>query len=234
MRLNYKRAASLLVLLLVWLLSLANCSQGRAANLSEADADEKELNRPSFSKEKNVSAPTSFESHTEGAPKPFSAGKAWGHFGPGPLDLTPLDLTAEQKQKIQEMRKQMGTKARDMHKMLREKRKEMRDLMFSPDVTESQLREKHRQLRKLQEQAENMMFQDFLSIRVLLSPEQKKHLPEVKPQGKDLPPPQELGREPFNGLSNGLGVDKGGPGESGQKTKGAVAKPFLFNHNDRR
>jgi Spy/CpxP family protein refolding chaperone len=103
------------------------------------------------------------------------------------LDLTPLNLTPEQKQQIQGIRKKTSTKARDLRKTLREKRLEMRESMFDPDTTEAQLRNKHRQIRKLQEQAENTMFEDFLTIRALLTPEQKKHLPEIKPPLREPP-----------------------------------------------
>lgn len=109
------------------------------------------------------------------------SGRHWDHFGPGPLDLTPLNLTPEQKQKIQEIRKQTGLKTRNLRKLLKEKRGEMRDAMFDPTITDAQLREKHKAVSRLHQKAEEAMFDDFLSIRGLLTPEQKKHLPEVKP-----------------------------------------------------
>lgn len=114
-------------------------------------------------------------------------GKPWERFGPLPLDLTPLNLTPEQKQKIQEIRKQTGIKTRSLRKMLKEKRVEMRDAMFDPEVTDAQLREKHREVSRMHQRAEEAMFDDFLSIRALLTPEQKKHLPEVKPPLREPP-----------------------------------------------
>jgi len=114
-------------------------------------------------------------------------------FGPGagPLDLAPLNLTPEQKQKVQDMRKESSAKARDLRKTLKEKRQQMRDLMFDPNATESQLKEKHREMAKLHEQAEEIIFQDFLFIRAMLTPEQKKHLPEIRPKSKEPLPEAE-------------------------------------------
>ena len=122
-------------------------------------------------------------------PRPNGFGKPWERFGPGPLNLTPLNLTPEQKQKIQDIRKRTGTKARDLRKTLKEKRIKMRDAMFDPDVSEAKLREQHKEVSKLQQKAEEAMFEDFLSIRGLLTPEQKKHLPEVKPPFREPPGP---------------------------------------------
>lgn len=114
------------------------------------------------------------------------AGKPWAKFGPEPLDLTPLNLTTEQKDKIKEIRKETGLKTRDYRQQLREKRVELQNLMFDPKATEGHLRNKHSEMRKLQEQAEDTMFRDFLAIRALLTPEQKAHLPEVKPPLRDF------------------------------------------------
>jgi len=118
----------------------------------------------------------------EGLSMPTHSRRPWEKFGCAPLDLGPLNLTAEQKQRIQDIRKETRIKTRDVRKALREKRLELRESMFDPEVKEMQLRQKHREVKKLQEQAEEAMFEDFLAIRALLSSEQKKHLPEIKPQ----------------------------------------------------
>jgi Spy/CpxP family protein refolding chaperone len=96
-------------------------------------------------------------------------------------------LTPDQKKKIQEIRKQMGVKTRDLRKLLKEKRGEMRDAMFDPNVTDAQLREKHKEVSRLHQRVEQAMFDDFLSIRAMLTPEQRKHLPEVKPPLREPP-----------------------------------------------
>lgn len=137
-----------------------------------------------------------------GFPKGPPGGRPWARFGPGPLgpgplNLTPLNLTPEQKQKIQEIRKRTSTKARDLRKTLKEKRIEMRDAMFDPNVSETTLREEHRAVNKLHQKAEDAMFEDFLSIRALLTPEQKKHLPEVKPPFREPPGPGMMPHPPI-------------------------------------
>jgi Spy/CpxP family protein refolding chaperone len=97
------------------------------------------------------------------------------------LDLTPLNLTTEQKDKIQSMRKESSQKSRKLRASLESKRAEMRELMFDPKATNKQILKVRDEARKLHEQADNLMVQDFLAIRELLTPEQKVHLPEIKP-----------------------------------------------------
>jgi Spy/CpxP family protein refolding chaperone len=129
------------------------------------------------------------DSRTGGFPR-GNGGRPWDKMGPGPLDLTPLNLTPEQKQQIQQIRKDTALKARDLRKTLKDKRTAMRDLMFDPGVSDAKLRERHREVAKLHQKCEDAMFEDFLSIRALLTPEQKKHLPEIKPPFREPPKPE--------------------------------------------
>jgi Spy/CpxP family protein refolding chaperone len=99
------------------------------------------------------------------------------------LDLSLLNLTDEQKAKIQKMRQQASPRARELRSKLLTGGQELKDMMFDPSFSDDSIRAKSRELRKLHEQAEDMKLDNFLSIRSVLTPEQRKRLPEVKPQG---------------------------------------------------
>lgn len=131
-------------------------------------------------------------------------------FGRRPLDLTPLSLTEDQKEKIKQVRGQTSIKAREIRRVMMAKQGEMRDLMFDPTATDDVIRAKRMELRKLRDQIEEMTINDFLSIRAVLTPEQRKRLPEIKPGmgmggGRMMPPgggqgfpPRPPGPGPFN------------------------------------
>lgn len=119
------------------------------------------------------------------------------------LDLSALNLTEEQKAKIQQLRKGTAMRAREVRRKLFSGGQELRDMMFDPAASDEQIRAKGRELRKLRDQAEDMKLDDFLSIRGVLTAEQRKRLPDVKPggpraamvapggarRGDDMPPP---------------------------------------------
>jgi Spy/CpxP family protein refolding chaperone len=108
----------------------------------------------------------------------------------GLVDLTPLNLSQDQKQKIQEMRRETGRKVKDLRKTLKAKRDDLFSAAFDPDTTEAAIREKREVVRSLHEQVEDLMFDDLMAMRNMLTPEQKKHLSEVKPPP---PPPGRFG-----------------------------------------
>jgi Spy/CpxP family protein refolding chaperone len=104
-------------------------------------------------------------------------------------------LSDEQKQKIRELRGRNSGRAKELRESLRAKRNEMRDLMFDPAATEAQIRSARRELRRMQDQMEEMQIDDFLSMRSVLTPEQRKRLPEIMPrpgggQQQGVGPPQ--------------------------------------------
>lgn len=122
-------------------------------------------------------------------------------FGRHPLDLSPLNLTDAQKEKIRGIRGKTSEKAREIRRVMQAKQKEMRDLMFDPDAGDDLIRSKRFELRKLRDQIEEMTINDFLSIRAVLTPEQKKRLPEIKPTAQ---------RQAAGGRRPGPGVGFGG------------------------
>lgn len=108
-------------------------------------------------------------------------GQAQGPFGGRSLDLTPLALTEDQKQKVKQMREQTRDKMKEIRKNLTAKQVEMRNLLFNPDVSDAQIRAARVQVRQLQDQMDETNMNDLLSIRSMLTPEQRKRLPECMP-----------------------------------------------------
>ncbi len=108
-----------------------------------------------------------------------------GLFG-GPLDLSSLNLTDEQKQTIRQLRSQNAPKARELRRAIQAKRAELRTMMFDPNATDDAIKAKRKELRAVQEQMEDMVLSDFLAMRNVLTPEQKKKLPEVMPNRAEV------------------------------------------------
>ncbi|MGH9549710.1 MAG: Spy/CpxP family protein refolding chaperone [Terriglobales bacterium] len=102
-----------------------------------------------------------------------------GFFGKRPLDLSTLNLSDDQKQQIQQIRSGNSAKSRELHKSLASTRDALRSLMFDPNATEDQIRSKRRELRQMQDKAEEMQIGDFLSIRRVLTPEQRQKLSDL-------------------------------------------------------
>jgi Spy/CpxP family protein refolding chaperone len=112
-------------------------------------------------------------------------------FGREPLDLTVLNLTTEQKNKIQAMRTQDGQKSRQLQGELRQRREKFKDMLFDPTVSSEHILDAHREMAKLQAQTQEIMLNDFLGIRKLLTKEQLELLPQVRPeQARRLPSPK--------------------------------------------
>jgi Spy/CpxP family protein refolding chaperone len=99
----------------------------------------------------------------------------------GQIDLKPLNLTPEQRQKIAEMRLATAKKIKEVHAALKAKKDELLNATFDPDISEAAIREKRLAVRALHEQQEDLMFEDLMGVRNLLTSEQKKHLAEIKP-----------------------------------------------------
>jgi len=127
---------------------------------------------------------------------PIKGGKL---FGRAPLDLTVLNLTAEQKTKIQSMRTQDGQKSRQLQVELRQRRDKFRDMLFDPAISPDQIINTHREILKLQSQTQDIMVNDFLGIRKLLTKEQMELLPQVRPED----PPRPAARQRRRGAPGG-------------------------------
>lgn len=98
-----------------------------------------------------------------------------------PINLQALGLSEAQRQQIRQLRKKNSVTARQLRQSLRQKRQEMRALMFDPNATASQIRSKRHELRQMQDQMEDIQIEDFLSLRSVLTPEQRRRLPDIMP-----------------------------------------------------
>jgi Spy/CpxP family protein refolding chaperone len=113
---------------------------------------------------------------------PAGEGQSRGaSLGSKSLDLTPLELTDEQKEKVKQMRQKTRLKVKDLHQSVLERQAELRRLIFDPDVSEAQIRAARNQLRQLQDKLDETNMNDLLAIRAMLSPEQRKRLPDCLP-----------------------------------------------------
>jgi hypothetical protein len=124
--------------------------------------------------------------------------KAGKFFGREPLDLTVLNLTPEQKNKIQAMRTVDGQKSRQLQIELHQRRDKFKDMLFDPSVTSDQILGTHREITKLQAQTQEIMLNDFLGIRKLLTKEQLDLLPQVRPVEVRRPAPPRPDRKGLN------------------------------------
>lgn len=123
---------------------------------------------------------------------PIKGGK---FFGREPLDLTVLNLTDEQKAKIQSMRAANGQKIRQIRADLRQRQDKFKDMLFDPAASPDQIRSIRKEMNKLQTQTGDIMLDDFLGIRKLLSKEQMELLPQVRPEQRPLTRPAKTPRK---------------------------------------
>lgn len=112
----------------------------------------------------------------------IEAGAIPGH--KGALDLSSLNLSDQQKQQIRKIHGQNGQVSRDLRKNLQSARLDLRDLMFAPNATDGQILAKRKEVRQMQDRMEEMQISDFLSIRHVLTPDQRQRLADLKPTGR--------------------------------------------------
>ncbi len=144
-------------------------------------------------------------------------------FGRGPLDLSSLNLTEAQKTRIKEIRQQSSPRSRELMKSIQASRSSLKDMMFDPNMTDAQIRAKRAELRKLQDQSEDLTLNDFLTIRSVLSKEQKAKLPQIKPGAGGPGGPGPDGPR-FAGPPGG--PDGPGPRGAGSPPGGADGEPM--------
>jgi Spy/CpxP family protein refolding chaperone len=102
-------------------------------------------------------------------------------FGRMPLDFSMVNLSEDQKSKINTIRNRNVVRGKELKQQLMTKKGEMRDLMFSADATNEQILVKRNELKSLFEEAETLRMTDFLAMRSVLTPEQRKKWADSKP-----------------------------------------------------
>jgi Spy/CpxP family protein refolding chaperone len=96
------------------------------------------------------------------------------------LDLTVLNLSDDQKQKIQKLRADSAIKNRAIQRQLKENTNQMRDVMFDGTSTDAQIKAKSDEMKRSHELFADSQLEFFLAIRSLLTPEQKLKLKDVR------------------------------------------------------
>jgi periplasmic protein CpxP/Spy len=95
-----------------------------------------------------------------------------------------LNLSAEQKQKIQAVRDRYKDQISQRMQAVRQGRQELQTMM-SGTANTSQIREKHRQIMGLRQQLEEVQFESTLSMREVLTPEQRSQLAQLMQQRRE-------------------------------------------------
>lgn len=98
-----------------------------------------------------------------------------------------LNLSADQKEKIDQIRNEHHEAIKASAEQLRAEHGKMRDMM-QDDATDAQLREQHDKVRALRTLVGDAWFESFLKIRAILTPGQRKrmsmmHHAEMSPDG---------------------------------------------------
>ena len=92
-----------------------------------------------------------------------------------------LNLSADQKQKMQAVRDQYKDQISQRMQAVRQARKEL-ETMMAGQATASQMRDKHRQIMGLRQQLEDVQFESTLAMRELLTSEQRGQLAQLMQQ----------------------------------------------------
>lgn len=92
-----------------------------------------------------------------------------------------LNLSADQKQKMQAVRDQYKDQISQRMQAVRQARQEL-ETMMAGTANASQMRDKHRQIMGLRQQLEDVQFESTLAMRELLTSEQRSQLAQLMQQ----------------------------------------------------
>ena len=92
-----------------------------------------------------------------------------------------LNLSADQKQKMQAVRDRYKDQVSQRMQAVRQARQEL-ETMMAGTATASEMREKHRQIIGLRQQLEEVQFESTLAMREVLTPEQRSQLAQMMQQ----------------------------------------------------
>jgi|JI81BgreenRNA_FD_contig_111_519349_length_3664_multi_6_in_0_out_0_4 periplasmic protein CpxP/Spy len=92
-----------------------------------------------------------------------------------------LNLTPEQKAKIESIRAQSKDQLTNQRKAFQQAQQELRTLMAS-NADPNQIRDKHNQVMAMKQQLDNLQFESRLAMRDVLTPEQRTQLDQLMKQ----------------------------------------------------
>ena len=125
-----------------------------------------------------VSAPAQAETIAQNQRPNRPAGKRGGLF-------EQLNLSADQKQQMQAVRDRYKEQVSQRMQAVRQARQELETMMSSATANASQMRDKHRQIMGLRQQLEEAQFESTLSMREVLTPEQRSQLSQLMQQRRE-------------------------------------------------
>ena len=96
-----------------------------------------------------------------------------------------LNLSADQKQKMQGVRDRYKDQVSQKMQAVRQARQELETMMSNPTANASQMREKNRQIMGLRQQLEEAQFESTLAMREVLTPEQRTQLSQLMQQRRE-------------------------------------------------
>jgi protein CpxP len=96
-----------------------------------------------------------------------------------------LNLSADQKQKMQAVRDRYKDQVSQRMQAVRQARKELEAMMSSSTANASQMRDKHRQIMGLRQQLQEVQFESTLAMRDLLTPEQRSQFSQQMQQRRE-------------------------------------------------
>ncbi|NJR22634.1 MAG: Spy/CpxP family protein refolding chaperone [Richelia sp. CSU_2_1] len=93
-----------------------------------------------------------------------------------------LNLTAEQKQRMQAVRDRYKDQISQRMQAVRQARQELETMMSGTTANASQMRDKHRQIMGLRQQLEEVQFESMMAMREVLTAEQRSRLAQLMQQ----------------------------------------------------
>ena len=109
-------------------------------------------------------------------------GPKQGPRGGGGQMFERLNLTAEQKQKLQSVRQQKQGQGQQLHQQIEQKRKALMQYMTQPNASESKALSMSKEIANLQEQAAEMRIQTWFQMKAIFTPEQLQQLQQMRQQ----------------------------------------------------
>ena len=96
-----------------------------------------------------------------------------------------LNLSADQKQKMQAVRDRYKDQVSQRMQAVRQARQELETMMSGTTANVSQIRDKHRQIMGLTQQLQELRFENTLAMREVLTPEQRTQLSQLMQQRRE-------------------------------------------------
>ena len=138
-------------------------------------------------------------------------------YGPGPEKMDQgnwhyqkgLNLTPEQRTKLQELRRKLNDETAQLREGLLAKRLELQSLWNNPNADSNTIMEKERGMREPQDQIRDKMVQMRLEARSILTPEQLTQIGQGRGEGPGFGRGHRMGPAGMNGRGGKMGYGQG-------------------------